>query len=118
MIIVQNPVASSTISWNSASMLLTLSRIPLGLCVVTAVLLGAAFEGVIALTIFVAVDIVDGVAARGLGQDDADRRGVDSIIDRVTVMLVLFSVSIQAPAMALPALVVAATGVVAAPYAT
>ncbi|MFD0000209.1 CDP-alcohol phosphatidyltransferase family protein [Nocardia sp. NPDC127526] len=117
MTVIQNPGAVKTVSRPSLSMLLTLSRVPTGLVLVIMVLTGRGLAGAVTLTVFVAVDVIDGIAARLLGQEDPQRRGMDSIIDRTTIAVVLMCAALQTTAMFVPALVVTATGIVAYPAA-
>lgn len=57
-------------------------RVPIGLAVPGCVLLGQSTLGASLLSLFVALDVTDGIAARIAGSDDAQRRGLDSIVDR------------------------------------
>jgi phosphatidylglycerophosphate synthase len=48
----------------------------------------------LALAAFVALDLYDGVAARGLGADDLTRRALDSIVDRISIWSVYLAVTL------------------------
>ena len=72
---------------------MTVVRIPIGLAVLDSVLFGDRLFGALGLILFVGLDILDGAIARTCDGDTAQRRGLDSIIDRSVVTLFFLEAS-------------------------
>ncbi|MEV0250541.1 CDP-alcohol phosphatidyltransferase family protein [Nocardia sp. NPDC050712] len=99
-------------------MLLTWARIPLAIGVAGCVLVDQRLLGAASLTLFVLVDLLDGSAARRSAHgDDAQRRGLDSLIDRTTVVVVFLAAAIHSAWFLVPALLVGACSLAALPVA-
>lgn len=69
-------------------LILTWARLPLGLLIAWSALTGRSSLGILTLLTFVLVDVFDGVWARTRRHEDfALRRGVDSIVDRLSISM-------------------------------
>lgn len=65
---------------------LTWVRVPVGLVVLVSMMADRDLLGLAALTLFVGLDVVDGIIARAGEADSPSRRGLDSLVDRTTVV--------------------------------
>jgi phosphatidylglycerophosphate synthase len=76
---------------------LTVGRIALAAGIVMAWTRGLDVAAVACLAVFVLVDILDGVVARWLGLESAIRRGLDGVVDKVSIHLVAVIVCTMIP---------------------
>lgn len=83
------PTAHPLTAW--AARTVTLVRVPIAALGVGAVLSGQRLAAVLLFTLFAAIDLADGVAARQAGVDTAARRAGDVILDRVAIHTAAFS---------------------------
>jgi phosphatidylglycerophosphate synthase len=81
------------------------------------VILGWPLAGGVTLTLFVGLDIIDGVIARGINSDDAYRRGLDSVIDRTIVVAFFFGAAFRVHAFLAAAAIIGAMNLVILPFA-
>lgn len=96
---------------------ITCTRIPIGIGILSCVMMGLPLAGGVTLTLFVGLDIIDGVIARASHSDDAYRRGLDSVIDR-TIVTAFFSVATaQVNAFLAAAAIIAIMNLVTLPFA-
>ena len=95
----------------------TAVRAPVGLTVLVAVITGHAVLGAIALSLFVGLDVMDGVIARRACIDDAYRRGLDSLIDRVMVVAFFLDASLHMVSLLPSAIAILTVNLIALPLA-
>ncbi|MEP9364357.1 CDP-alcohol phosphatidyltransferase family protein [Nocardioides sp. CN2-186] len=69
----------------------TLVRIPVAGVLTWALIMEAALSSLVLIVAYVALDIVDGKVARVFGYDDALRRTLDVVIDRVSIHVFLLT---------------------------
>lgn len=99
------------------AMSLTLVRLPLGLLVGETMLSRNFILGAVALLAFAAIDVLDGQIARSNGGDTAERRALDSAIDRLVTPLAMFAAGFAVPAFAALGAILLLVSALAAPHA-
>jgi len=93
------------------------ARIPIGVVVLISLLAGKGLLGALALTLFVALDIADGMIARAANVDNGYRRAFDSFIDRAVVTVFFVEAAFRTSPLWLAASIVALTNILSLPLA-
>ena len=96
---------------------LTWVRVPVGLVVLASLMVDRDLLGAATLTLFVGLDVVDGIVARAGGADSSSRRGLDSVVDRTTVVAFFLGAALRNWPLWPAASVIAITNLVALPFA-
>lgn len=81
----QGPLAGRLVRPDGTTLAATLLRVPLAAIGIAALLLDWRYVAVGAFALFAAADYADGVVARKRGADDAARRVLDVVVDRVAI---------------------------------
>jgi phosphatidylglycerophosphate synthase len=95
----------------------TCLRVPIGISILLALAYNRPLFGALALTLFVVIDIGDGKVARAADSDTAYRRGLDSLIDRATVLAFFLLATVHVHGFLAPAMTIAIVNLIALPVA-
>lgn len=99
------------------AMNLTWVRVPIGLVIAGTMLSRSFILGTVALLAFVAIDVLDGQVARSNGGDTAERRALDSAVDRCVTPAAMLVAGVAVPALAVLGGLLLLVSALAAPHA-
>jgi len=109
-------LAPTGAAWSRSAFLATGVRVPVGVLALSCLAAGHNALGKGALILFVLLDIGDGAIARAGNVDDSYRRGLDSIVDRLTVTAFFMIAATQSRAIWSAASAIAIVNIVALPF--
>jgi phosphatidylglycerophosphate synthase len=102
---------------SAAAFVMTWVRVPIGFFILISLLTRSNLLGMAMLVLFVILDVADGIVARAGRADNSSRRGLDSLIDRSTVVIFFVEAAMQSNVLRPAALIIALINVASLPFA-
>ena len=113
----KRPADASPTTAGRAAFAITCLRVPIGISILLGIIYERPLAGSLALTLFVVLDIGDGKIGRSTNSDTAYRRGLDSIIDRATVLAFFLAASFYVHDFRGPVIAIVVANLTALPFA-